>query len=213
MESVSLQEIQAADLADWRKLAQALHARFSVETLRKAAEFIDRVGRIETRQEQLLEFSIPTGAVEVHVCTRVDGLWVTSADLGLAAAISDIARELQLEPEPERLLQVEFALDVQDEDATLDFWSIAVSGTTAARVHDAVFDPTGHQPALRVQPPEPLGRGQRWHADVWVAPEMADTRIGALVAAGGTIINDAEAPFFTTIADAEGNRVCIAARR
>lgn len=213
MQPLSLQEIEDAKLADWRKLGQALHARFSIGGLATAADFIDRVGRMTTPSEQLIEFSIPTGAVEVKVCTRIDGLWVTAPDLALAAAISGIARELALEAEPERLLQIEFALDVEDEDSALDFWAIAVSGSTAARVHDAVFDPAGHQPALRVQPPEPLGRGQRWHMDVWVAPEEADARISALLAAGGTVINDAEAPFFTTISDPEGNRVCIAARR
>lgn len=213
MQPVSLQEIEAAGLVDWRKLGQALHARFAVDDLAMVAVLIDRIGRIAVAPEQLVEFSIPSGAVEVKVCTRIDGLWVTAADLALAAGISDIARELALEPEPERLLQIEFALDVEDEDATLDFWAIAVSGSTTARVHDAVFDPAGHQPALRVQPPEPLGRGQRWHVDVWVAPEEADARIAALLAAGGTVMNDAEAPFFTTITDPEGNRVCIAARR
>jgi len=213
VQPVSLQEIEAAELADWRKLGQALHARFAVGDLATVAAFIERVGRIVTPPEQLLEFSIPTGAVEVKVCTRIDGLWVTAPDLVLAAGISEIARELALEPEPGRLLQIEFALDVENEDAALDFWAIAVSGSTTARVHDAVFDPAGHQPALRVQPPEPLGRGQRWHADVWVAPEEADARIAALLDAGGTVLNDAEAPYFTTVADPEGNRVCIAARR
>jgi 4a-hydroxytetrahydrobiopterin dehydratase len=213
VETVSLQEIKAAELLDWRKLSQALHARFGVKDLGQAAELVDQVSRLETRSEQLLEFSIPTGAVEVKVCTRRDGLWVTAPDLDLAVAISAIARDMGLEAQPDQLLQIEFALDVDDEDAILDFWSVAVAGSTAARVHDAVFDPAGHEPALRVQPPERLGRGQRWHMDIWVAPELADARIAALVRAGGTVVHDGDAPFWTTVADPEGNRVCISSRR
>lgn len=213
MQRVSLQEIQAADLRDWRKLSQALHARFRVGGVTEAAELVRRVGEVTVRPEQLLEFLIPTGAVEIKLCTRVDGLWVTAEDLAVAAVISGIAADLGLVAEPERLLQVELAIDVVDEDPILDFWSVAVTGTTSARVHDAVFDPAGHDPALRVQPPEPLGQGQRWHLDVWVAPEVADARIAALVAAGGTVIHDGDAPFWTSLADAEGNRVCISSRR
>ena len=50
---------------------------------------------------------------------------------------------------------------------------------------------------------------QRLHLDVWVAPEVADARIAAAVAAGGTVVDDSEAPSFTVLADPEGNMVCV----
>jgi 4a-hydroxytetrahydrobiopterin dehydratase len=50
---------------------------------------------------------------------------------------------------------------------------------------------------------------QRWRLDVWVAPEVADTRIAAAVAAGGTVVDDSEAPSFTVLANPDGNEVCI----
>ena len=34
-------------------------------------------------------------------------------------------------------------------------------------------------------------------------------RIAAAVAAGGTVVDDAGAPSFTVLADAEGNRACV----
>ena len=44
---------------------------------------------------------------------------------------------------------------------------------------------------------------------MWVPPEVADERIASAVAAGGTVVDDSEAPSFTVLADAEGNRVCV----
>ncbi|MCA1657505.1 MAG: 4a-hydroxytetrahydrobiopterin dehydratase, partial [Actinobacteria bacterium] len=44
---------------------------------------------------------------------------------------------------------------------------------------------------------------------LWLAPEVAAERIAAAVAAGGSIVDDAEAPSFTVLADPEGNRACI----
>jgi 4a-hydroxytetrahydrobiopterin dehydratase len=50
---------------------------------------------------------------------------------------------------------------------------------------------------------------QRWHFDVWLAPEVADGRIAAAVAAGGSVFDDSHAPSFTVLADPDGNKVCV----
>jgi 4a-hydroxytetrahydrobiopterin dehydratase len=42
-----------------------------------------------------------------------------------------------------------------------------------------------------------------------VSPEVAEQRIAAALAAGGTMVSDAEAPAFTVLADPEGNKVCV----
>jgi 4a-hydroxytetrahydrobiopterin dehydratase len=39
-----------------------------------------------------------------------------------------------------------------------------------------------------------------------VAPEVAEQRIAAAVAAGGTVVDDSGAPGLTVIADQDGNR-------
>ena len=53
---------------------------------------------------------------------------------------------------------------------------------------------------------------QRFHAEVYVAPEAAEQRIAAAVAVGGTVVDDSEAPGLVVIADQEGNRgiICVA---
>ena len=49
------------------------------------------------------------------------------------------------------------------------------------------------------------------HVDVSVAREHAEARVAAALAAGGRIVDDADAPASWILADRAGNRVCIAA--
>ena len=47
----------------------------------------------------------------------------------------------------------------------------------------------------------------RFHTEVYVAPEVAEKRIAAAaVAAGGTVVDDSDAPSLTVIADQDGNK-------
>jgi 4a-hydroxytetrahydrobiopterin dehydratase len=52
---------------------------------------------------------------------------------------------------------------------------------------------------------------QRFHIEVYVAPEVAPQRIAAAVAAGGTVVDASNAPSLTVIADQDGNKavVCV----
>ena len=47
---------------------------------------------------------------------------------------------------------------------------------------------------------------QRFHVEVYVAPEVAEQRIAAAVAAGGNVVDDSDAPSLTVIADQDGNK-------
>lgn len=77
-------------------------------------------------------------------------------------------------------------------------------------MYDSVFDPTDRVPTLWFQPSEQIDPpAQRWHVDLWLAPEVAEQRIAAAVAAGGSVVYDEGAPSFTVLADPDGNRVCV----
>ena len=54
---------------------------------------------------------------------------------------------------------------------------------------------------------------QRFHLDIRVPPEVAESRIAAALAAGGVLVSDAEAPRFTVLADAQGNKACVTTGR
>jgi 4a-hydroxytetrahydrobiopterin dehydratase len=42
-----------------------------------------------------------------------------------------------------------------------------------------------------------------------VPHDVAEARIAAALAAGGTLVSDAEAPSYWVLADADGNKACI----
>jgi 4a-hydroxytetrahydrobiopterin dehydratase len=173
VERLSNQQILDAGLVDWRKLAQALHARYSVPDYE-------------------------------------DGLWVTQKDIDMARKIGEIAHEKGLAPEPGSVTQLEIALDTAHEDRVGPFWSVLLTGSPDNKIYGSIFDPTGRVPGLWFQGTDdhPAPR-QRWHFDLWLAPDTADQRIAAAVAAGGSVVDGSEAPAFTVLADPDGNRVCI----
>jgi 4a-hydroxytetrahydrobiopterin dehydratase len=74
---------------------------------------------------------------------------------------------------------------------------------------DEVRDPYGVLPVVCFQESGDQEPRQRWHSDVWVDPAQVRVRIDAALAAGGTLVSDAEAPSFWVLADPDGNKVCL----
>ncbi|WP_439645740.1 VOC family protein [Janibacter terrae] len=52
---------------------------------------------------------------------------------------------------------------------------------------------------------------QRFHVEVYVAPEVVEQRVAAALAAGGTLVDDSSAPGLVVIADQDGNRGVVCA--
>lgn len=205
--------LTAADLADWRKLAQALHAHFRIADppdLRAGLAFAAAVADAVDTPGRFPRVAAHGWGVDVSLATHDDGLWVTDADVEAARAVSALAAEHGLRPDPTRLVQVEFGLDTADAARLGPFWAAIYFGDAGEVTHGEVFDPTGAVPNIWFQgtdahePPR-----QRWHPDVWVAPESVQPRIDAAVAAGGTVVDSSEGPSFTVLADPDGNKVCL----
>jgi len=210
MEKLSTQEILDARLDDWRKLAQRLHARYRVKDFTAAASFAAAVAEAAEAAGHQPDLKMTQDVVDVSLCTREDGLWVTEKDIAMARKISEIARQQGLTSEPAAVTQLELALDTADDSRVAPFWSALLSGSPDNKIYDTVFDPTDRVPSMWFQgTDEHETPRQRWHFDLWLAPEAADERIAAAVAAGGTVVYDDEAPSFTMLADPDGNRVCV----
>ena len=210
MERLGNQEVLDEGLGDWRKLAQALHARYLSPDYLAAAGFISAVAEVAEAENHHPDLRLTAGTIELSLCTRDDGLWVTKKDVDMAKKISEIAKELGLKPDPAAVTQLEIALDTAHEDGLSPFWSVLLTGSADNKIYDSVFDPSGRVPSLWFQSTDEhdIPR-QRWHFDLWLAPEVADDRIAAAVASGGSIVDDSGAPSFTVLADADGNRVCV----
>lgn len=72
---------------------------------------------------------------------------------------------------------------------------------------DEIRDATGRVPNLWFGGfDEQDAPRQRFHVEVYVAPEVAEQRVAAAVAAGGTVVDGSNAPALTVIADQDGNR-------
>lgn len=217
MQTLSTPEILAAitdGLGDWRKLAQSLSARYRAPDTAAGAEFVGLMaGAAAVAGHGVPEIRLGGEVVDVSLFSvdeATGGRWVTAADLELARVITGLARANGLTAHPGQVAQVELGLDTADDAAVAPFWSALLTGDAGNTVFDSVLDPTNRVPNVWFQRSEAHeAPRQRWHLDLWLAPEVADERIAAAVAAGGAVLDDAEAPSFTVLADPDGNKVCV----
>ena len=219
MDMLTGQQIQDAGLEDWRKLAQALHACFLVESFADALRFASAVGEACAGHEP--ELRLGGKFVDVRLLSP-EAVWrhpdgseatapnVTQRDVDLARQISGIAQSLGLKPDPSAVAQLEIGLDTSDWAEIRPFWATILTGSAEVDDGNDVFDPSGRVANLWFQGTDPHETPrQRFHLDLWLPPEVVPARIEAALAAGGTVVSDAEAPSFTVLADPQGNKVCL----
>ena len=197
--TLTFADVEAADLPDWRWLLGALHAHFATGAFAAGLALVNEIGAMAEEANHHPDLELQYPHVKVKLISH-DASGVTSRDVDLAGKISAKARELGITAEPASLSVLEIALDTADEEAIKPFWR-AVLGVEASAEELPMFwfqqtDP--HE--------EPR---QRFHLDLTVPPEIAQQRIDAALAAGGTLVSDDRAPAFSVLADAEGNKVCI----
>lgn len=208
MENLSHPDVLAAGLTDWRDLAQGLHARFATGDFAAGLRFVNAVGAAAEEAGHHPDVTLTYPHVDVMLISHDIGA-LSRRDLDLAQRISAIAAEQGVVAQPEALVQVELALDTADIPGVGAFWAALLHGDTdAIRGNDVAGD--SRVPLLWFQDTDPHATPrQRFHLDVWVPADLAQERITAALAAGGTLVDDSAAPAFTVLADAEGNRACV----
>lgn len=215
MDTLRSTDIVDADLPDWRRLTQRLYARFLAGDPASGAAFVADAVRAasEVGFADHLEIGLTSTHVDVRVASRPAGagLRLHADDVTLARLVSEVARRHEVTSVPGEVVEVELALDTADHARIGPFWAALLTGDADnVADDDSVVDPTGRLPSTWFQGTEPHEPPrQRWHLDVWVAPEAAGARIAGAVAAGGTVVDASEAPSFTVLADPDGNRVCV----
>ncbi len=209
MEKLTSQQIVDACLDDWRKLAQALHARFLTGDFVTGLTFVTAVTEAAETADHHPDVRLTYPLVDFTLISHDVG-WVTQRDIDLARRISEIAREQGIAAEPSAVTQLELALDTADLAAAGPFWAAVLTGTADSVMGDDVVDPSGRVPLLWFQHTDAHETPrQRFHVDLWVPHDAAKARIAAAVAAGGRVVDDREAPSFVVLADPEGNKVCV----
>ncbi|SFS18179.1 4a-hydroxytetrahydrobiopterin dehydratase [Agrococcus baldri] len=215
--------IAAADLTDWRKLAQGLHARYLIDDFGAGVRFLAAVGEAGDELGHHPRVSMAPGCVDLKL-TSDDAVyrdgdtehiveWVTQLDIDLARRITAIAGERRLRSEPGSVSVIELGLDAARSATIAPVWAALLTGDASSQGHgspsDEIRDASGRVPNLWFG--EAGGAGQRFHVEVYVAPETAQQRIDAAVAAGGRVVDRGDESGLTVIADQEGNTgvVCV----
>ena len=209
MAELTITQILDAGLHDWRKLAQALHARFLTGDFVTGLAFVTAVSEASERANHHPDVTLTYPFVDLELISH-DVSRVTQRDVDLARQISEIARERGIAAEPSALVEIELALDTADLAAQGPFWAALLTGSPDSVDGDDVADANGRVPLLWFQHTEAHETPrQRFHIDLWVPHDLAEQRIAAAVAAGGRVVDAEPAPSFVVLADPEGNRVCV----
>jgi 4a-hydroxytetrahydrobiopterin dehydratase len=219
MDMLRGERIAEADLTDWRKLAQGLHARYLVDDFAAAARFVTAVGEAGDPLGHHPRVVIGRGHVDLELVTA-DAIyrddegtehvveWPTQQDVDLARRITEIAADHRLTADPASVSEVELGLDTADSASIAPVWAALLTGSADSQGRgspsDEVRDATVRVPNLWFGDDEP--DAQRFHVEVYVAPEVVEERIAAAVAAGGTVVDDTQSPGLTVIADQDGNK-------
>ncbi len=222
MDMLMGEKIAEANLTDWRKLAQGLHARYLVDDFGTGARFVAAVGEAGDTLGHHPRVAIGNGYVDLKLVTddaiyrEDDGTehvieWVTQQDVDLARRITQIAADHNLGADPASVSDIELGLDTARSATIAPVWAALLTGSAEAQGRgtpgDEIRDASGRVPNLWFgEADEQETSRQRFHVEVYVAPEVAAQRIAAAVAAGGTVVDDSNAPSLTVIADQDGNR-------
>jgi 4a-hydroxytetrahydrobiopterin dehydratase len=208
-ERITPRQFHEADgVEDWRVLFSGACAHFRTGSFATGVALVDAIGRLADAANHHPDVDLRYPAVTVRLVTHeVDGL--SGRDVALARQISAAARELGVAADPAAVQDVQLAVDALVGTDVLPFWRAVLGYRDSGDDH--LEDPRGRGPSLFVQDMEsPRPQRNRIHVDLSVPHDQAEARVAAAVAAGGRVVNDANAPAWWTLADAEGNEVDVA---
>lgn len=198
--------LAAEHVDDWVVLHGGATAVFRVGSLPESAELAKAIAELPGVSPETL-LTVSSDRLTVRL-TR--DLWeLEGRHIDLARAISEVASSLGATSDRASAQEVQLAIAGNPEYLDVGFWR-AVLGYEAMAEDNGV-DPLGHGSTVWMQQLDPAkDLRHAMHVDVSVAREEAEARLAAALAAGGTIVDDSEAPGWWTLSDSAGNRVCIA---
>ncbi|MDO8361484.1 MAG: VOC family protein [Actinomycetota bacterium] len=206
--SLSAAEFAALEgLDDWRFLLGAVHAHFRTGSFGAAAELAKGIAAAADAAEHHPDIDIRyPDRVHVVLSTHATG-GLSTLDAALGLQISALAAAAGATAEPTASQALEIAIDTMDADRIRPFWA-AVLGYREA--NGSLFDPLRIGPAFWFQQmDEPRPQRDRFHIDVTVAHDEAESRVAATIAAGGRLVSAEHARSWWILSDADGNEACV----
>jgi 4a-hydroxytetrahydrobiopterin dehydratase len=208
-QKLSPQDVEAEDLADWRILFSTLHARFRTGDFATGLRLVNLIGEEAESMNHHPDLDLSYPLLNVRLMSH-DAGGVTDRDITLARKITQFAADLGVTADPAAVSVLELALDTWDHTAIKPFWKAVLAMSDSSAYDEEIVDPGGALPTLWFQKTDEHDEPrQRFHLDIRVPPEVAEDRIAAALAAGGTLVSEEHAPTFTVLADAQGNKVCV----
>ncbi|MEX2504513.1 MAG: VOC family protein [Egicoccus sp.] len=205
---VTAEEFDALEgVDDWRFLLGTITANFRAGGFAAAASFAADIAAAadEADHHPDLDVRYPDH-VRVTFTTHAVGS-LTDLDVTMARRVSALAVEAGATAEPRTTQTLEIAIDTMDADRIRPFWA-AVLGYR--EVDGELVDPLRLGPSVWFQQmDEPRTDRDRFHIDVTVPHDIAEDRVEAAIAAGGTLVEDRFARSWWILADADGNEACV----
>ncbi len=199
--------LAAEGVDDWVVLHGGATAVFRVSSLGAAAQLAEAVAQVPGLEDSGTLLTIADGRLSVRLTRGVFRL--EERHITLARAVSAVARAHGAVADRTGAQEVSWAIAAKPDAVNIGFWRAVLGYTGLA--DDNAIDPLGHGSTVWMQdldPAKPLRHAM--HVDVSVAREQAEARVAAALAAGGRIVDDADAPAAWILADRAGNRVCVA---
>lgn len=206
-QKLTVAEVAAGLSADFRHVSGRVGAHYRTADFASALALAQSIGAAADEIDHHPDLRVGWGYVEVWVSSHDIG-GISSRDLKLAEHVALIAGQHGAKAEPQRLVIVDVGLDTWASEEVAPFWA-AMLGWTVEDDGEIAAPPYSAPTLWWQQTDEHETPRQRWHLDIWVPVDVAQHRVDAAVAAGGTLVDDAEAPSFWVLADAQGNRGCI----
>jgi 4a-hydroxytetrahydrobiopterin dehydratase len=203
-------ELDSEQLTDWRMLIDTLHASFDTHDFITAVKLVDAITLAAEEMDHHPDLDLAYGRLDARLSSHDVG-GVTSRDVVLARAISELALAAGATPHPERTSVLELGLDSADAAKIRPFWAALLDYDLVEAFGEIQLrDATGRRATIWFQPTDAHDvPRQRWHLDLRIPPEMVEDRIAAAIEAGGELVDDTAAPAFWVLADPQGNRACL----
>ncbi|MDQ2850514.1 MAG: 4a-hydroxytetrahydrobiopterin dehydratase, partial [Actinomycetota bacterium] len=204
------QDLVSEQLPDWRMLIDRLYASFDTGDFVTAVTLVDAITVAAQEMDHHPDLDLAYGRLDVRLSSHDVG-GVTSRDVALAHAISNLARAAGARSHPERTSVLELGLDSADEAEIRPFWVALLDYDPVQTEGELQLrDATGRRATIWFQPTDAHDvPRQRWHLDLRIPPEVVQDRIAAAINAGGELVDDTAAPAFWVLADPQGNRACL----
>jgi 4a-hydroxytetrahydrobiopterin dehydratase len=198
--------LSSEGLEDWVVLHGGPTAVFRTKNLVDATHLAQSIAQVPGLNGTHAQMTIVTNRLTVRLTREV---WnIEEEHIELARTISKVVNFHGAVADPIQVQEIQFAISAKPNSIDLEFWR-AVLGYEPM-LDDNAIDPLGIGSTVWMQElEENKSLKHAMHIDVSISKEHAEARLAAAVKAGGSVVDDSNAPAWWTLSDSAGNKVCL----